>query len=218
MKQLIQKIGKIVTWALAGVALVLLVIAFVGLQARDADKDVFGYKAYTMRTNDMKEAEAGDLIVVKHVELQSLKVGDIIAYQCVDLKSEYCGEVLTHKIQSFETDETGVSIIVVCSDITEEVQGRIAYNFVMGKHVTTIGGLGGFIDFMTQPTGYFVVIGIPVLLLVGMQSWLIIDEYLLYRKKKYFGVLSDEEREEWEAQQEAQAEEVPLDTTDSSEE
>lgn len=218
MKQLIQKIGKIVTWSLAGVALLLLAVAYLGLQARDVDKDVFGYKAYTMRTSDMKEAEVGDLVVVAPVAFESLKVGDIIAYQCTDLKSEFCGEVLTHKIQAFDKDETGVTVIVVCSNITEEVQGRIASNFVMGKHVTTIGGLGGFIDFMTRPTGYFVVIGIPVLLLVGMQSWLIIDEYLLYRKKKYFGVLSEEERAEWEALQEVLKDESPQDTTDGSKE
>ena len=131
MKQLIQKIGKIVTWSLAGVAALLLLVAFLGLQARKMDKDVFGYKAYTMLTNDMKEADEGDLVVVKPVAFEELKVGDIISYQCINTKSEYCGEILTHKIQAFETGADGITVIVVGSNMTEEVQGRIAYNFVI---------------------------------------------------------------------------------------
>ena len=217
MKQLIQKIGKIVTWSLAGIAALLLLVAFLGLQAREIDKKVFGYNAYTMLTDDMKEAKKGDLVVVKPVAAEELKVGDVISYQCIDIKSDYCGEILTHKIQAFETDSDGIAIIVVGSSETGEAQGRIAYNFVMGKQVTAIGGLGGFIDWMTEPAGYFVVIGIPLLLLAGMQIWLIIDEYLIYRKKKYFGVLSEEERAEWEAMQAAQAEDVALEEAQSEE-
>ena len=126
---------------------------------------------------------------------------------------------MTHKIQGFETSSDGTTVIVVCSSLTgEEIQSRVAYNFVLGEFVTEIGGLGAFIDWMTQPTGYFVVIGAPLLLLAGMQSWLLIDEYLLYRKKKYFGVLSDEEREEWEALQIAQSEETPSDEEEVSKE
>ena len=71
------------------------------------DRQIMGYKLYIVNSDSMSATDfnAGDLIMVKEVDPETLEEGDIISYISQD--NDSFGETITHKIRKKTTDARG---------------------------------------------------------------------------------------------------------------
>lgn len=163
------------------------------------DRDIFGYKAFIVRSDSMSKTDfsAGDLILVKEVEPKELVVGDIITFQSTN-KESY-GEIVTHKIRELTKDREGNPGFITYGTTTDtDDEAVVTYGFVLGKYKTALPGVGRFFGFLKTTPGYIACIFIPFLLLILMQ---VINSISLFRRYKgEQQALIDAEKSKIEAQ------------------
>lgn len=94
---------------------------------------IFGFKAYIIETNSMEpELKAGDMIIVKKCETDSIKVGDIITFRREN-------EHITHRVveinaltKSYSTKGDNNSISDVQDVSFEDIEGKKVIIFSKG--------------------------------------------------------------------------------------
>ena len=110
-----------------------------------ADRSLFGYKAFIVLTDSMAKTDfaAGDLVLVKEVDPDTLKPGDIISYISRDPQNN--GKTVTHKIRQRTTDAYGAPGFITygtTTDINDDTV--VTYPNVLGKYQGRIPKVGGF--------------------------------------------------------------------------
>ena len=148
------------------------------------DRDLFGYKAYIVNSDSMKdEFNAGDLIIVKEVDPSTLQEGDIISY--MSQNSESFGETITHKIRKLTKDANGDKGFITYGTTTDENDTTVVtYPYVLGKYTMKIDKLGVFFNFLKTPQGYFSCIFTPFMLLIIYQAANSIKLFIRYKKEQ----------------------------------
>ena len=179
-----------------------------------ADKNLFGYKFMIVLSDSMSKTHfsAGDVIVVKEVDLKTLKPGDIISFY--DLKDKNDGgavqqqyknqsfKVVTHMIKEVTTDEKG-NIAFRTYGTTkgpEHVDERLA-TMIIGKYQTHIPKLGYFFQFIKTTPGYIVCILVPFLLLIISQAVNCVRLFRRYRAEQMAGLKEERDRLETEREE-----------------
>lgn len=123
--------------------------------------DIFGYKPMIVLSGSMEsEISAGDLAIVKEVDLNTLKINDIIAFREAD------NTVTTHRIVNkrklndqyfFETK----------GDSNKNVDENIvSYSQVEGLYLYKINGFGNVFMFVQKPLGLAVIL--LTILIIGI--------------------------------------------------
>ncbi len=210
MKKALNIIKSIFTWLLVILAVGMMIFTVISVTTFDRnDRDLFGYKAYIVRSDSMKSVNgdlekgyfsAGDLIFVKEVDPTTLKEGDIISYSSTN--TENFGETITHMIKSKTTDANGdAGFITYGTSTGTEDANVVTYPYVLGKYWGHIAGVGTFFTFLKTTPGYIVCIFIPFLLLIVIQG---INSIRLFRKYK------QEQLAEMEAQREKERAELQV--------
>ena len=162
-------VDTVVTIVLLAITVVLLFSIIMMSTMQQENRNVFGYKMFTVLTDSMNDGTesgfaAGDIIVCKEVDVSTLKVGDIITYKSTQLGSTYRNQTVTHKITQVNKDVLGNYSFTVegtnpsANMIPEEVSARYIYGKYTG---TKFVGAGHFMQWLKTPTGYIVVVGIP---------------------------------------------------------
>jgi signal peptidase I len=108
MKKAWAVVSTIFVWIMVIIAVGMMIFTVVSVNTFNRnDRDLFGYRAYIVLSDSMSatDFDAGDLILVKQVDPNTLQPGDIIAY--TSQNSENYGETVTHKIRSLTTNENG---------------------------------------------------------------------------------------------------------------
>ena len=75
-------IKNVAVWLVVALAVCMMLFTIVSVSTFDrADRSLFGLKAFIVLSDSMSKTDfdAGDLVLVKEVEPQTLKEGDIIA-------------------------------------------------------------------------------------------------------------------------------------------
>ncbi len=179
-------VKSIFTWAVVLVAFAVMIFTvFSATMLERNDRDLFGYKAFIVRSDSMKatDFDAGDLIVLKETEPDTLAVGDIIAFRSSN--PETYGETFTHKIRSITTTGENVPAFVTYGTTTGvDDEYPVTYEQVQGKYLYTIKGVGKFISFMKSTTGYICCILLPFMVLIIMQAIRSSREFKLYQEEK----------------------------------
>ncbi len=179
MKKALSVIRVIATWLLVLLTVMVVIFTVFSVTVFDRnDRDIFGYKAYIVRSDSMKSIDsnfekgyfkAGDLIFVKEVEPSTLKEGDIIAYTSTNTESY--GETITHMIKTITTDADGNPGFVTYGTSTgAEDTNIVTYPYVLGKYTSHIAGVGTFFNFLKTPPGYIICIFVPIILLIVIQG------------------------------------------------
>ncbi len=166
---------------LAAIAMMIFTIVSVTTFDRN-DRDLFGYKAFIVRSDSMKATDfaAGDLVLLKEVDPSTLKEGDIIAYRSEDPNS--FGETFTHKIRSLTTTEEGEPAFITYGTTTDVDDAYpVTYGQVLGKYEHTIKGVGTFFTFLKTVPGYICCIFLPFMFLIIMQG---LNSIKLFRQYK----------------------------------
>ncbi len=194
-------IRTVFTWIIMLAAVSMMIFTIISVSTFDRnDRNLFGYKAFIVRTDSMKatDFEAGDLVVLKEVDPSTLQAGDIIAFRSEDPNN--FGETFTHKIRRLTTGEDGQPMFITYGT-TSNVDDAypVTYAQVQGKYQFTLDGVGSFFMFLKTVPGYICCILMPFMILIIIQG---VNSIKLFRQYK------EEQMEEIEIQRKKEMEEM----------
>lgn len=173
MKNAFSVIKTVLVWSLVIFAVCFAVFTLISLRTVDVhNREVFGFKAMIVRSDSMSATDfsAGDLILVKEWDVNDLEVGDIISFKSQN--SYNYGEILTHKIKAIDYHQNGTPVFITYGTTTGAVdESPVMSGFVLGKYMFAIPKLGYFFNFLKTPKGYFTLILVPLLIIMGSALW-----------------------------------------------
>ena len=203
--KLLKTVGNVLTVLLAIAAVCMMIFTILSVRTFDRnDRDLFGYKAYIVRTDSMSatDFDAGDLVLIKEVDPSTLQVGDIITFTSQDSAS--FGETFTHKIRSITLDENGERSYVTYGTTTgTDDPTPTSDAFILGKYQRAIPKVGTFFQFLKTTPGYICCILLPFLLLIGTQGYQTVRIFKQYRREQ-LAELEEERRRIEEERAESQ--------------
>lgn len=120
----------------------------------------FGWKPFIVLSGSMEtEIYAGDLVVVKEVDTNSLKTGDVIAFKSGDV-------VVTHRIIEIVNENGKIKYKTKGDNNNTDDIGYVLQEEVEGLYQFRVSNLGNLAMFMQTPTGMIACLSIPLLLLI----------------------------------------------------
>ena len=139
----------------------------------------------SMTTDDPKSIKKGDLIFLDQTDYADLKEGDIITYKDK-------GSYTTHRIVG--KDEEGFMTQGDSVYNTQIDAIRVTEELYVGKVVNNVHGLGTFLNFLKEPLGMVLCVGIPIAIYIG------IDIFFKLRDEKKKSETSDNEKAAMQAE------------------
>ena len=150
-----------------------------------SDRSLFGYKAFIVLSDSMAKTDfsAGDLVLVKEVDPDTLQEGDIISY--ISQNTSNYGKTVTHKIRRRTTSAGGELGFITYGTTTDtDDETVVTYPYIIGKYQTHIPIVGKFFLFLKTTPGYIVCILIPILLLILLQGINCIKLFRRYKQEQ----------------------------------
>lgn len=152
---------SIVLWA---VILLAALFAFTTLATRDTNQvaSLAGYTPLTVASDSMSPTfRAGDLIIIRKCDPQTLKQGDIVTFHTI-INNEFA--LNTHRITEIQ-DMGGARNYVTKGDNNELADiHMIADGDIVGKYVCHLAGFGKVMSFLSSSLGFLLVIVLPLLI------------------------------------------------------
>ena len=172
MKKFWNITKTVVTWlvVLAAVAMMLFTVISVTTFDRD-DRTLFGHKAFIVRSDSMAATDfsAGDLILVKAADPDTLQADDIISFRSTD--SANFGKTVTHKIREITVNAAGERYFITYGTTSNnDDRTPVSDGDVIGKYAGRIAGAGKFFAFLKTVPGYLLCIFLPFSLLIAAQT------------------------------------------------
>lgn len=148
----LKKIWSIVSTALV-VLMVLCAVFLMGSR-------IMGYQCYTVISGSMEpEYSVGDLIYVKKVDVNTIEVGDDITFI---LNEDLV--VATHRVVRVDAEKQHLYTKGLANEI--EDSEPVHFNNVIGVPQFSIPKLGYVSDFIQNPPGTYITIGVGVILIL----------------------------------------------------
>jgi signal peptidase len=152
MKDSLKKIWNIISTALV-VLMVLCAVFLMGSR-------LMGYECYTVISGSMEpKYMVGDLIYVKEVDVNSIKAGDDITFI---LNEDLV--VATHQVVRVDAENQRFYTKGLANEI--EDQDPVHFNNVIGVPQFSIPKLGYVSDFVQNPPGMYITIGVGIVLIL----------------------------------------------------
>jgi signal peptidase len=123
------------------------------------------------------EFQAGDIIISKKVDVNTLEVGDIITYYSNDPSQT----VVTHKIVRFEEKNNKTYIVTKGINSQNEDSYLVNPANVLGLYKFSLPKAGFVFQFIRKPLGFILVIIIPLLILLVLSGIRIIKIAKAYK-------------------------------------
>ena len=154
MNNTLQKIWIIVSTALV-VIMVLCAVFLMGSR-------VMGYQCFTVISGSMEpKYSVGDLIYVKKVDANTIKVGDDITFI---LNEDLV--VATHRVVRIDAENQRLYTKGLANEI--EDSDPVHFNNVIGVPQFSIPKLGYVSDFVQNPPGMYITIGVGIILILAV--------------------------------------------------
>lgn len=197
---------SVVLWA---VILLAALFAFTTLATRDTNQvaSLAGYTPLTVASDSMSPTfRAGDLIIIRKCDPQTLKEGDIVTFHTI-INNEFA--LNTHRITEIQ-DLGGARSYVTKGDNNELADiHMIADGDIVGKYVCHLAGFGKVMSFLSSSLGFLLVIVLPLLIFFIYQVYHLITVSIDLKK----AIAVETAREQ--AQAAAQAAPKPGEKTDT---
>lgn len=197
---------SIVLWA---VILLAALFAFTTLATKDTNQvaSLAGYTPLTVASDSMSPTfRAGDLIIIRKCDPQTLKEGDIVTFHTI-INNEFA--LNTHRITEIQ-DLGGARNYVTKGDNNELADiHMIADGDIVGKYVCHLAGFGKVMSFLSSSLGFLLVIVLPLLIFFIYQVYHLITVSIDLKK----AIAVETAREQ--AQAAAQAAPKPGEKTDT---
>ena len=150
----LKKIWSIVSTALV-VLMVLCAVFLMGSR-------IMGYQCYTIISGSMEpEYSVGDLIYVKKVDVNTIEVGDDITFI---LNEDLV--VATHRVVRVDAENQHLYTKGLANEI--EDSEPVHFNNVIGVPRFSIPKLGYVSDFVQNPPGMYITIGVGIILILAV--------------------------------------------------
>lgn len=170
MKKAKHIIGKILTIAILLFAIFIMVFTIISVNTVGKDQGMFGYKPYIVLSDSMNGVfEVGDIAVSKETDADNLKKGDIISFKSID-PNNY-DTVVTHKIKKVTKYQGEKAYVTYGVNTGVEDAYPVPADRVIGEYQFRLPKMGYFFQFLKTPMGYFVLIFIPFMLLIGSEAF-----------------------------------------------
>ena len=203
MKKVFKIISNIITFALMGVALFAVIFTvFTQRAVNNTERSLFGCKFFVVLSDSMSATDfsAGDMIVSKDVDPNTLREGDIITFYSQDTKS--FGEIVTHKIREVKYDSEGnlIGFVTYGTTTNSNDEALAEPSLIIGKYSFRLAKIGYFINFMKTPLAYIFFVAVPFILIIGHEVYNVIKIINASKREKLEheseerGKLLDEER------------------------
>ena len=190
---------KIITWMLIVFTVGMMIFTvFTTLTVGRDDRSIFGYQFFTVLSPSMKESETnghydvhfdeGDIIIAEkldNVEITQLKVGDVISF-ISNNDDDSWGQMVTHMIIEVKRDNDGKLLGYVTFGVNNDSpdEALVEPEFVRGKYVGKLPGLGWFFQYVKSPIGYIIFIFVPFVLLILYNGMNVIILFRKYKKQQ----------------------------------
>lgn len=186
MKKALNILKTTFVWLMVLLAVSMMIFTVVSVTTFNRnDRDLFGFKMYIVNSDSMSRTDfdAGDLILVKEVDPNTLKEGDIITFMSQD--TDHFGETITHKIRRLTTDAEGNPGFITYGTTTDvDDETIVTFPYVLGKYEGHIPALGTFFNFLKTTPGYFVCIFIPFMLIIIYEGVKFFNLFQRYKKEQ----------------------------------
>jgi len=152
----------------------------------------FGWSTHTVLSSSMSPAlHRGDVIMIQPVAHETIKAGDIITYG-----SPLDGKLVTHRV--IEIEENSL-YFKTQGDANEDPDPYfVPCQNIAGKVRFHIPLLGYMTHFVKTPLGFILMLGIPGLIVIGVQirsMWVELSEEEKRKKAKVTSIVKPENRE-----------------------
>lgn len=142
---------------------------------------LFNYRMFSVVTGSMVPMyDIGDVLICKEVDVETLKVGDDISY--FGKSGAYKDKVITHRIIKIETDENGELSFYTKGIATKTIDPIVKEDQIYGKITKKAVFLSALYKFISTPSGFYIAIIVPIVLLIG--SEVIVTMFERKRDKK----------------------------------
>lgn len=168
MKKLFNAVMSVLSTLMMILAVCVMVFTIISVNTFNRqDRSLMGYKAFIVLSDSMAatDFDAGDLVLTKDVNPDTLQAGDIIAY--ISENPDNYGEVITHKIRTVNSDGTFTTYGTTTD--TDDIY-PVSWEQVLGKYERAIPKVGAFFNFLKTTPGYICCIFVPFAILIMMQG------------------------------------------------
>lgn len=215
-KLLDNKIFQIIYGIFRAIVVTLLVIylLFVVVQRVTNNSDIFGYRVFTVATGSMEPVYMiNDVILVKEVDVKSLKVGDDVAY--LGASAENKGIIITHRIIRIEVNEVGETRYYLKGVNNEYEDPSIGASQIYGKVLGKVYIINFINHVVKNIYGFFFLVFCPLVLVLFLEIADTIIDIKVERNELRLKGEDDDEDEEYEEESGNAVE--SLNTTDGDE-
>lgn len=183
-KKVLSAIGNVLIWIFIVFSVIVTVLAFAAQSSRDGVPSIGGKTILTVRTPSMEpEFYVGDIIIGRKLnttEVLNLKVGDVITY-LVDLDGDGVMELNSHRIVEVAATSSPSAMLYYTKGDNNEFRDQSPVNSNDVRCIyegTRLPGLGKVLDFLQTPTGFLVVIVVPLIIFFVVELVIFIRKFM----------------------------------------
>lgn len=150
------------------VSLLVMYLAFIVIQRLTNNSSIFGYRVFTVATGSMEPVYmVNDVILVKDVDIDTLRVGDDVAY--LGNSSVNRGLVITHRIVRIEPNEVGEVRYYLKGVNNEYEDPSISGSQIYGKVVGKVYIINFINHVVKNMYGFFFLVFCPLVLVIFLE-------------------------------------------------
>ena len=143
-------------------------LAFIVIQRLTNNSSIFGYRVFTVATGSMEPVYmVNDVILVKDVDIDTLRVGDDVAY--LGNSSVNRGLVITHRIVRIEPNEVGEVRYYLKGVNNEYEDPSISGSQIYGKVVGKVYVINFINHVVKNMYGFFFLVFCPLVLVIFLE-------------------------------------------------
>lgn len=193
MKKVVGIVINVILWLFVVFAALTTVVVFTGT-SNNGVGNLFGYMPFSIQTQSMEPTiKAGDVVIGKEVDFNTLKEGDIITYWTTVDEQKILN---THRITKVISNGKGsVPSFKIKGDNNQiEDEYTVAAADIVAKYNSKISGLGKAVDFLETQKGFFICIVLPLILFFLYQLYHFI-KVIVTVKQENAGLSKEDEEE-----------------------
>lgn len=193
MKKVVGIVINVILWLFVVFATLTTVVVFTGT-SNNGVGNLFGYMPFSIQTQSMEPTiKAGDVVIGKEVDFNTLKEGDIITYWTTVDEQKILN---THRITKVISNGKGsVPSFKTKGDNNQiEDEYTVAAADIVAKYNSKISGLGKAVDLLETQKGFFICIVLPLILFFLYQLYHFI-KVIVTVKQENAGLSKEDEEE-----------------------
>lgn len=201
VKKVLNIAKTVLVWIVLVISVFMMIFTIVSVNTFDKnDRPLFGYKFFIVQTDSMSATHfnAGDVIISKEVDINTLKPDDVITF--VSQNSESLGQTITHAIREVTEDADGNTAFVTYGTTTDKNDEALA-TMIVGQYQTKIPKLGHFFAFLKTTPGYIVCVLVPFVILLLSQGINCIQLFRKYRAEQMEDINAERKKIETEREE-----------------